>query len=78
MGLRESNRKRAYPLNYSLALYWLLGTSVRKIANFAFSSSLFAWHVKLDRGKSKDVLLALPEKKPQAYEKNRRLLGERA
>jgi hypothetical protein len=32
--------------------------------------------VKLDRGKSKDDLLALPEKKPQAYEKNRRLLGE--
>ena len=59
-------------------VYWLLGTSVRKIANFAFSSSLFAWHVKLERGKSKDFLLALPEQKPQAYKKNRRLLGERA
>jgi hypothetical protein len=43
-------------------LYWPLGTSVRKIANFAFSSSLFAWHLKLDRGKSKDVLLAIPDK----------------
>jgi hypothetical protein len=39
---------------------------------------LFAWHVKLDRRKSKDVLLALPEKQPQAYEKIRRLLGEHA
>jgi hypothetical protein len=37
-----------------------------KIANFAFSSSLFTWHVKLDKGKSRDVLLALPEKQPQA------------
>ena len=43
-------------------LYWLLGTSVRKIANFTFSPSLFACHVKLERGKSKDVLLALPNK----------------
>ncbi len=56
-------------------LYWLLGTSVRKIANFAFSSYLFTWHVKLDRGKSRDVLLVLPEKQPQAYEKNRCLRG---
>jgi hypothetical protein len=59
-------------------LYWLLGTSVRNMANFAFSSYLFAWHVKLKRVKSKDVLLALPEKQPQTYEKHRRLLGERA
>ncbi len=50
-------------------LYWLLGISIRKIANFSFSP--FAWHVKLDRGESKDVLLSLPEKQPQAYEKNR-------
>src|SRR5258708_1536724 len=56
-------------------LYWLLGTSVRKIVIFVFSSSLFAWRAKPERGKSKDVLLALPEKKPQAYEKNRRLRG---
>jgi hypothetical protein len=27
---------------------------------------LFTWHVKLDKGKSRDVLLALPEKQPQA------------
>jgi hypothetical protein len=59
-------------------LYWLLGTSVRNNANFACSSSQFAWHVKLERGKSKDVLLALPEKQPQADEKNRCLLAERA
>jgi hypothetical protein len=52
-------------------VYWLLGTFVCKIANFAFSSNLFVWHVKLERGKSRDALLALPEKKPQAYEKNR-------
>jgi len=45
-----------------VTLYWLLGTSVRKIANFAFSSSLFALHEKLERGKSKDFLLALSEK----------------
>jgi hypothetical protein len=32
--------------------------------------------MKLEGGKSKDVLLALPEKQPQAYEKNRHLLGE--
>jgi len=56
-----------------IVLYWLLGTSVRKIAIFVFFSSLFAWRVKLERGKSKDVLLALLEKKPQAYEKNRQL-----
>jgi hypothetical protein len=43
-------------------LYWLLGTSVHKIANFAFSSSLFACQVKLEREKSKDVLLAIPDK----------------
>ncbi len=55
-------------------LYWLLDTSVRKIAIFAFSSSLAAWHVKLERGQCKDILLALPQKKPQAYEKNKRLL----
>jgi len=42
------------------------------------SPPTFAWHVKLNRVKSEDVLLALPEKKPQTYEKNRRLLGERA
>jgi hypothetical protein len=47
-----------------------------KIAIFAFFSTLFAWCMKLERGKSKDVLLALPEKKPQAYEKNRPLLGD--
>jgi len=35
-------------------LYWLLGTSVRKIANFTFSPSLFACHVKLERGKSRE------------------------
>jgi hypothetical protein len=50
------------------SLYWLLGTSVRKIANFTFSSSLFACQVKPERGKSKDVLLAIPDKKSQAYE----------
>ena len=43
-------------------LYWLLGTSVHKITNFAFSSSLFAGQVKLKRGKSKDVLPAIPDK----------------
>jgi hypothetical protein len=43
-------------------LYWLLGTSVHKITNFAFSSSLFACQVKLKRGKSKDVLPAIPDK----------------
>ena len=51
-----------------LPLYWLPGTSVRKIANFAFSSSLFTWHVKLERGKSRDVLLAISKKKSQVYE----------
>jgi hypothetical protein len=39
-------------------LYWLLGTSVRKIAIFVFSFSLFAWRVKPERGKNKDVVLA--------------------
>jgi hypothetical protein len=52
----------SYASTLSALLYWLLGTSVRKIANFTFSPSLFACHVKLERGKSKDVLLALPEK----------------
>jgi hypothetical protein len=58
-----------------MCLYRLLDTPVRKIANFAFTSNLFAWHVKLDRGKSKDVLLAIPEKKPQAYEKDTTKMG---
>jgi hypothetical protein len=43
-------------------LCWLLGTSVRKIANFTFSSSLFACQVILEGRKSKDVLLAIPDK----------------
>jgi hypothetical protein len=59
-------------------MYWLLSTSVRKIANFAFSPNLCTWHMKLDKGKSMDVLLTILEKQPQADEKNRRLLGERA
>jgi hypothetical protein len=46
-----------------------MGHPFEKIANFAFSSYLFTWHVKLDKGKSRDVLLALPEKQPQAEEK---------
>ena len=34
---------------WAAGLYWLLGTSVRRIAHFAFSSWLFALHVKLER-----------------------------
>jgi hypothetical protein len=34
--------------------------------------------VKLDRGKCRDVLLALPEKQPQAYEKKQVLARENA
>ena len=37
-----SLRKCCQMFPAGLMLYWLLGTSVRKIANFAFSSSLFA------------------------------------
>jgi hypothetical protein len=54
-------------------LYLLLSTSVRKIANFAYSPNLFTWHMKLDKGKSLDVLLTILEKQPQADEKNSRL-----
>jgi hypothetical protein len=43
-----------------------MGHPFEKIANFAFSSYLFTWHVKLEKGRSRDVLLALPEKQPQA------------
>lgn len=58
----QNHKGKDYKMYHNSVLYWLLGTSIRKIANFAFSSSLFACQVKLERGKSKDVLLALPDK----------------
>jgi hypothetical protein len=55
-------------------LYWLLGTSVRKIDNFAYPTYLCPWHGTRLRKKRECVHLTAAEKMSPSYEKNRRLL----
>jgi hypothetical protein len=73
---KKTCQRKIFAERFPFLVYWLLGTSVCKIAIFAFFSSLFAWRMKLERGKGQTYSSHYSREKDSNRQETQALLGD--